>query len=140
MIKKMKSLAYAATLWAAPVLAADTTDRTIDRTAPTGTSGDSGGGLSNIPVPNIAEGATVDPGVIVLRVINYALFFIGAVALGFIIYGAILFVTSGGDSDKVTKARNTLIYAIIGIVVIVLSYAIVNWAAGGAVNIFKNPV
>lgn len=135
MLKKIKNIAFAATLWASPALAA-----TINKTKPSGAADDTGGGLSSIPVPNIAESATLDPGVIVLRVINYALFFIGAVALGFIIYGAIKFITSGGDSDKVTSARNTLIYAIIGIIVIVLSYAIVNWAASGGVGIFQTPV
>lgn len=67
---------------------------------------------------------------IVKNIINGSLFFIGAIALVFVIWGGILFVTSGGDAEKTTKARNTLLYAIIGIVVVVLAYVIVNWAAG----------
>lgn len=82
-----------------------------------------------IPTIPIASGS-VDPKNIVTNLINYALFFIGALALIFVIWGGILFVTSGGDAEKTTKARNTLLYAIIGVVVVVLAYAIVNWASG----------
>lgn len=82
-----------------------------------------------IPTIPIVSG-TVDPKNITVNIINYALFFIGALALIFVIWGGIQFVTSGGDAEKTTKARNTLLYAIIGVVVVVLAYAIVNWAAG----------
>lgn len=78
----------------------------------------------------------VDPQQVVIKLINYALFFIGAIALVFVIWGGILYVTSGGDSEKTTKARNTLLYAIIGIIVVVLAWAIVNWAA----NVFAPSV
>ena len=84
-----------------------------------------------IAIPNISiASGSVDPKTITVNLINYALFFIGALALIFVIYGGVLFVTSGGDADKTTKARNTLLYAVIGVVVVVLAYAIVNWAAG----------
>lgn len=82
--------------------------------------------IPTIPVPK----TNVDPKNVVVNIINYALFFIGALALIFVIYGGILFVTSGGDAEKTTKARNTLLYAIIGVIVVVLAYAIVNWAVG----------
>jgi hypothetical protein len=75
-------------------------------------------------------GVTTDPKVITLNVINYLLFFLGILAVGAIVYGGILFITSGGDSEKTTRARNTLLYAIIGVIIIVLAFAIVNWAKG----------
>jgi hypothetical protein len=81
-----------------------------------------------IPSISIASGS-VDPKTLTVNLINYALFFIGALALVFVIYGGILFVTSGGDAEKTTKARNTLLYAVIGVIVVVLAYAIVNWAS-----------
>jgi hypothetical protein len=71
----------------------------------------------------------MNPQEIVVMIINYSLFFIGALALIFVIWGGIQYVTSGGDAEKTTKARNTLLYAIIGVVVVVLAYGIVNWAA-----------
>ena len=44
-----------------------------------------------------------------------------------IIYGGIQYVISAGDSGKVGKAKNTILYAVIGLVVAVMSYAIVNF-------------
>jgi hypothetical protein len=44
-----------------------------------------------------------------------------------LILGGIKYLTSGGDSKKVTDAKNTVLYAIIGLVVCFLSFAIVNF-------------
>ena len=44
-----------------------------------------------------------------------------------IIYGGLRYVISGGDSKKVTDAKNTIMYAIIGLIIAILSYAIVNF-------------
>lgn len=92
---------------------------------------------STPPPPEIKPiTSPVDPKTVVIKLINYSLFFIGAIALIFVIWGGIQYVTSGGDSEKTTKARNTLLYAIIGIVVVVLAWAIVSWAA----NVFAPTV
>ncbi|MDP3941299.1 MAG: pilin [bacterium] len=48
-------------------------------------------------------------------------------ALGFLVYGGIRWITSGGDKEGVAKARGTIIAAIIGLIVIVLSYFILNF-------------
>lgn len=45
-------------------------------------------------------------------------------AVLFVAYGALLWITSGGDKQKIDKARKTIIYAIIGIVVTTLSFVI----------------
>jgi hypothetical protein len=82
-----------------------------------------------IPGITIDTGWNADPKSVVERVITYALFFIGAIALVFVIYGGVLYITSGGDAEKTTKARNTLMYAILGVIVVVISYAIVTWAS-----------
>ena len=41
-----------------------------------------------------------------------------------------MYATSTGDSGKVTRAKNTLTYAIVGLVVAFLAYAIVFWVLG----------
>ena len=51
-----------------------------------------------------------------------------------LIYGGLRYVISGGDSKKVTDAKNTIMYAIIGLIIAILAYAIVNFvinAVGG---------
>ena len=47
-------------------------------------------------------------------------------AVAFVIFAGFLFLTSRGDDGQVEKAKKTLIYAVIGIVIVMLSFAIVN--------------
>ena len=60
-------------------------------------------------------------------IVNTLLFLVGAVSVLSIIIGGILYVASSGDSGNITKAKNTILYAVIGLVVSFLAYAIVNW-------------
>lgn len=58
---------------------------------------------------------------------NAALFIIGAVSVLMLIYGGIRYTISMGDAKNVEAAKNTIMYAVIGIVVALLAYAIVNF-------------
>lgn len=60
-------------------------------------------------------------------VTNVLLYLVGAISVIMIIIGGIRYIVSGGDSTNVTAAKNTILYAIVGIVVAVLGYAIVNF-------------
>jgi len=64
--------------------------------------------------------------VILQNFVNIALLFSGFVALFLILYAGIIFITSRADKAKIESARNTLTYAIIGLIIIIFSYAIVN--------------
>ena len=61
------------------------------------------------------------------QVTNTILYIVGIVAVVMLIVGGIKYLLSGGDSKKVTDAKNTVLYAIIGLVVCFLSFAIVNF-------------
>lgn len=61
------------------------------------------------------------------QVTNTILYIVGIVAVIMLIIGGIKYVISGGDSKKVTDAKNTVLYAIIGLVVAFLAFAIVNF-------------
>lgn len=65
-------------------------------------------------------------------IVNFFLYFLGFIATLMIIYGGILYVTSAGNDENVGKAKKILMYAVVGIVVILLSFAIVNTVIGGA--------
>ena len=68
------------------------------------------------------------------QVTNTILYIVGIIAVIMLIIGGIRYVISGGDSKKVTDAKNTIMYAIIGLIIAILSYAIVNFvinAIGG---------
>lgn len=60
-------------------------------------------------------------------VTNFLLFLIGVVSVIMLIIGGFQYVISGGDSTKVEKAKNTILYAIIGLVVAILAFAAVDF-------------
>lgn len=64
---------------------------------------------------------------------NVLLFIIGAVAVIMIIIGGLRYTTSNGDSGQVTSAKNTILYGVIGVVVALLAYAIVNFVVSAFV-------
>lgn len=61
------------------------------------------------------------------KITNTALYLIGAISVLMLIYGGIRYTLSAGDSKAVTDAKNTILYAIIGIIVALLAFAIVNF-------------
>ena len=68
-------------------------------------------------------------------VVNYFLYFLGLIATIMVIYGGFLYITSGGDDAGAEKGKKILIYAAIGIIVILVSYAIVNTIIGSGINV-----
>lgn len=60
------------------------------------------------------------------KLITFAFFGAILIALAFLIYGGIKWVTSGGDKTGVEEARNHVVAAIVGLVIIFLSYLIIN--------------
>lgn len=60
-------------------------------------------------------------------VTSVLLFVIGAISVIMIIIGGLRYVTSGGDSSNVSAAKNTILYAIVGLIVALLSYALINF-------------
>lgn len=67
-------------------------------------------------------------------IINVVLGLTGLLASIVIIYGGIQYTTSTGDPNKVKKAKDTITYGIIGLVVSLLAFAIVNFVIQ---NVFK---
>ena len=61
------------------------------------------------------------------KVTNTILYIVGIIAVIMLIVGGIKYVISGGDAKKVTDAKNTILYAIIGLVICFLAFAIVNF-------------
>lgn len=68
-----------------------------------------------------------DPRVIAARIIQIALGFIGIIAVGIIIYGGWLWMTSGGNEEKILTAKRVLRDAIIGLIIILSAFAIVSF-------------
>lgn len=66
------------------------------------------------------------PAELIQRIINYVLGFVGAIAVLIIIYSGFVYMTSRGNEKQIESAKNSLTYAIIGLVVIFASIIIVN--------------
>lgn len=64
---------------------------------------------------------------LVKQVINIISLLVGAVAVIMLIFGGFRYVTSGGKQESVTSAKNTIIYAIIGLVIVALAQIIVQF-------------
>lgn len=62
----------------------------------------------------------------IINTTNFVLGFLGLIAVVVIIYGGFLYVTAAGEEERATKGKKSLTYAVIGIVLILASFAIVN--------------
>ncbi len=67
---------------------------------------------------------------LVQNVITLLLWLIGIISVIMIIVGGIRYALSGGDSNSINGAKNTILYAVIGLVVAMLAYAIVGFVTG----------
>lgn len=96
--------------------------------------------LTTIAVPAIANAQTFNSenGIklfsgslmdLLNNVISVALVLIGVIAVIYLIYGGIIYVTAGGDSDKAGKGRIAITNAIIGIIIVAASFVIYNAVA-----------
>ncbi len=80
---------------------------------------------------------TADPAKLtgnVTTIINYIIGALGIIAVIVIIIGGVGYMTSSGDAGKVKKAKDTILYGIIGLVICALAFAIVNWVIGGVLT------
>ena len=89
----------------------------------------SGSNGSSLYCQNKSEGETKVKSTIG-NVTNLLLMAVGAISIIMIVVGGILFALSNGDSSKVAKARNTVLYAAVGLMVALLASAIVNLVFG----------
>ncbi|MEO6109512.1 MAG: pilin [Candidatus Saccharimonadales bacterium] len=63
----------------------------------------------------------------ITQVVNVLLFVVGALSVIMIIVAGIMYTTSTGDSSRIKRAKDTLTYAVAGLVIAFLAFAIVNW-------------
>ena len=85
----------------------------------------------------LGVGKTVNPGEttgslreVILTIVNYFLGFLGLLAVLMVIYGGISYVTAGGEDDGAEKGKKIIRNAVIGIIIILLSFALINTVMG----------
>ncbi|HKX24610.1 MAG TPA: pilin [Candidatus Saccharimonadales bacterium] len=114
MVLAVSTLVGVATLAPAPALAV-----TPEQSACEGSGGTWNGG-------NCTQGTRTVTGTI-KSVGNILVFLTGAISVLMIIIGGVRYALSGGDQGTITSAKNTILYAVVGVIVSVAAYAIVNF-------------
>jgi cytochrome bd-type quinol oxidase subunit 2 len=71
---------------------------------------------------------------LIAQIINIFSVIVGVVAVIMIIYGGFRYITSGGDSGNITSAKNTILYAIVGLVIVALAQFIVKFVLSKATS------
>ncbi len=71
----------------------------------------------------------------VINIINWVLGLLGIVAVIMVLYGGFQWLTAGGSEDKVASAKKILQSAVIGLIIILLAWAIVNYVLSTAGNV-----
>lgn len=70
----------------------------------------------------------------ITKILNIFSWIVGVVSVIMIIFGGFKYITSGGDAGGVTGAKNTILYAIVGLVIVALAQVIVKFVVGTVVN------
>lgn len=84
------------------------------------------------PIISLLSGGQTGLRGIVLTIVNFALTFLGLLAVIMVIYGGFLYIASAGNEENVNKGKKILMYAAIGIIIIIVSFALVNTILGAA--------
>lgn len=105
---------------------------------PGGTTGDvvGPGGSRGAAAPTLPNplGGTTDIRTIIGRVISAALGISGSIALLMFIWGGMLWLTSGGSPERIKKGKDAIVWAVLGLVLIFGSYAILNFVLGAILS------
>lgn len=84
-------------------------------------------------------GTPTDPRIIAANIIRTLLGLLGMIFFGFTVYAGYLWMTAGGEDEKVTKAKSLLMQAVIGLAIILSAYAITLFATKLALGDYDKP-
>jgi hypothetical protein len=85
------------------------------------------GTLSGSDVCNDRSDRLFGPDSFWTKLINTMIFVVGSVAVLMIVIGGMRYVLSGGDASSTKSAKDTILYSIIGVIIALMAYAIVNF-------------
>jgi len=89
----------------------------------------------NLENPITVNGTpTTNVSLIIGNIISWILRFLGVLALVMFIYGGMLWMTSGGKAEQITKGKDTLVWAVAGLALVFFSYAILTFVFKVLIN------
>lgn len=80
---------------------------------------------------------TTEPRETAARLINIALGFLGLIAVVIVLYGGFMWMTAAGNEEKITKAKQILTAGVIGLIIIIMAWAIAKYVIGALVNVTR---
>lgn len=86
-------------------------------------TGMAGSGVTESSLPELVGG-----------IINVALGLLGIILVIYIVYGGFIYMTAGGDKEKITTAKKVMTNAIVGIIIVVAAYAISSYVISALVT------
>ncbi|MBP6085342.1 hypothetical protein KA517_03840 [Candidatus Gracilibacteria bacterium] len=78
-------------------------------------------------IPGVQPIESIDTGTLINEMVAYAIVIAGLLSVIFMLWGGIQFIISGGKEDKTKSAVGTIRYAIIGLIVTILSVSVINF-------------
>jgi hypothetical protein len=134
MIKKLKLfilsisslIMFAVPLGATATVSAAIDQNQINNQLCAGSNGDFSGGTNSAPCTTSGQAANS----LVTTIINVLSLIVGVVAVIMIIIAGFRYIASGGKQESVTGAKNTILYAIVGLVIVALAQLIVHFVLG----------
>lgn len=69
--------------------------------------------------------------VLVANVISILMFVAGVVAIAFIIVGGFMYIASGGEPGNIKKAKETIVNAVVGLIIALVSFGVVKFITAG---------
>lgn len=115
-------LVGAMTLFFAPVFAQEGTSPALREGLCSGVNLDIGSGCDQLDENGLGKFNDI-----IRRIINLLSIIVGVVAVIMIIIGGLRYITSGGSDTSVTGAKNTILYAVIGLVIVALAQVLVRF-------------
>lgn len=119
-VKKILNFVGVTTALLAPALLA----RPANASSAVGATTGKFGGSSITPITPIGKADLFD---IINTISIVVLAFLGVLAVAYLVYGGVLYLTAGGEAEKASKGRTAITNAIIGVVVVLLSIVIYNF-------------
>lgn len=95
-------------------------------------------GFNYVNNTGLSTGNVQDPRQVATNIVKYFMTFLGIIAVVIILLGGFKWMTAAGNEDKVAEAKKLLVAGIIGLIIILAAYLIVNFVVATASGIINN--